>query len=168
MSCGGDWWSLLLITRRSRPGEGDLTAAAELLRASVERAAEHAQSFTLVVTLCYCGDVLLERPDLADIAAMVEAIEVAGRFDASLPRATLVSTRWSVRFAGGRSAAAIANMRGRSPSPRRWESAMPWELDAGTRRRRPRVALANRPAAIICLDFVVPTPSCLRPRGPTA
>ena len=53
MSCGGDWRSLLLITRRSRPGEGDLTAAAELLRASVERATQHAQSFTLVVTLCY-------------------------------------------------------------------------------------------------------------------
>ena len=147
---------------------GDLTAAAELLRASVERAAAACAVVHLGGHALLLGDVLLERPDLADIAAMVEAIEVAGRFDASLPRATLVSTRGSVRFAGGRSAAAIANMRGRSPSPRRWESAMPWELDAGTRRRRPRVALANRPAAIICLNFVVPTPSCLRPRGPTA
>jgi DNA-binding CsgD family transcriptional regulator/tetratricopeptide (TPR) repeat protein len=90
---------------------GDLTAAAELLRASVEHAAEHEQSFPLVVTLCYCGDVLLERPDLADIAAMVEAIEVPGRFNASLPRAMLVSTRGNLRFAGGRRADAIADMR---------------------------------------------------------
>jgi DNA-binding CsgD family transcriptional regulator/tetratricopeptide (TPR) repeat protein len=90
---------------------GDLTAAAELLRASVERAAEHEQSFPLAVTLCYCGDVLLERPDLADIAAMVEAIELPGRFNASLPRAMLASTRGKLRFAAGRSASAIADMR---------------------------------------------------------
>ena len=168
MSCGGDWWSLLLITRRSRPGEGDLTAAAELLRASVERAAQHAQSFTLVVTLCYWA-----MPCWSGLTSLTSPqwwrrsrLPVVSTPASLAPR--WYQRAWSVRFAGGRSAAAIANMRGRSPSPRRWESAMPWELDAGTRRRRPRVALANRPAAIICLDFVVPTPSCLRPRGPTA
>ena len=90
---------------------GDLNTAAELLRASVEHAAEHDQSFPLAVTLCYCGDVLLERPDLADIAAMVEAIQVPGRFNASLPRAMLASTRGILRFAGGRRADAIADMR---------------------------------------------------------
>ena len=89
---------------------GDFTMAAADLRASLEQAVQFGQHYAVVVTLGYCRDVLLERPDLEDVAAAVETID-PGQIGEGLGGAMFLVTRGSLRFAGGHSAAAIADLR---------------------------------------------------------
>jgi DNA-binding CsgD family transcriptional regulator len=89
---------------------GNLTAAAADLRGSVERGIEFGLHVPVAVTLSYCTEVLLERPDVADLATLLETIELGPWADA-LIGAMVIATRGRLRFAAGKRAAAIADLR---------------------------------------------------------
>lgn len=89
---------------------GNLAAAAGVMRDCIERAVELALLFPVAVTLSYCADVLLERPDVADLAAMIETIEL-GPLAESMAGAMVRETRGRLRFAAGDRDAAIADLR---------------------------------------------------------
>jgi DNA-binding CsgD family transcriptional regulator len=89
---------------------GNLTAAAAEMRDCIERAIEAGLQFVILSILWYCADVLLERPDVADLAALVETIDV-GPLAEMEAGALLIQTRGRLRFAAGERAAAIADAR---------------------------------------------------------
>jgi DNA-binding CsgD family transcriptional regulator len=55
---------------------GNLAAAEADLRSSAERAVEFGVLFAIPTLVWYCQDVLLERPDAADLAVLAETIEL--------------------------------------------------------------------------------------------
>ena len=89
---------------------GDLAAAAAEMRGSVERAQEANLPFAVLSTLWYCADVLLERPDVADLAALVEAID-PGPLAEIQGGALFIQTRGLLRFAAGDRDGAISDLR---------------------------------------------------------
>jgi len=89
---------------------GNLAAAAAELRGTIERALELGLQFPAAVTLRYCADVLLERPDVADLAALAETIEL-GPIAEVMAGAMLIEVRGRLRFAAGHRIAAIADLR---------------------------------------------------------
>jgi DNA-binding CsgD family transcriptional regulator len=89
---------------------GNLDAAAAEMRNCVERAIELNLPFAVMSLLWYCAEVLVERPDAADLAAMAEAIELGPLAD-TLSGATLIATRGRLRFVAGDTPAAIADLR---------------------------------------------------------
>ena len=93
-----------------QPRRGDLTAAAGGLRDCVERAAEHELTFPVALVLSYCIDVLLERPDVADLAAMVETFGL-GELAGNVAGAMVVEARGRLRAVMGRPAEAIGDLR---------------------------------------------------------
>ena len=89
---------------------GNLTAAAVEMRSCLEQALELKLQFAVAGILWYCADVLLERPDVADLAALVEKIEL-GPFADVESGALLIETRGRLRFAAGDTGGAIADLR---------------------------------------------------------
>jgi DNA-binding CsgD family transcriptional regulator len=89
---------------------GNLTAAAAELRGCLELALELELLLPAAVTLSYATDVLLERPDFADLAGLTETIE-PGPLVNTLAGAMLTATRGQVRFAAGDRSAAVADLR---------------------------------------------------------
>ncbi len=89
---------------------GDLAAGAALMRATVERALEIQEMYPVLVTFGYCGELLLERPDLDDLAAMVETAQ-PGVMSEALVTALWQIVRGRLRFEAGRRAEAIADLR---------------------------------------------------------
>jgi DNA-binding CsgD family transcriptional regulator len=89
---------------------GDLVAAAADLRGSVERAAELGLTFVVIASLSYGTEVLLERPDAADLAALVETIQL-GPLAETYIGAMAFELRGKLRFAAGQRTAAIADLR---------------------------------------------------------
>jgi hypothetical protein len=89
---------------------GNLVAAAAEMRDSLEHALEHGLQLAVLATLAYCVDVLLERPDAADLAALAETIE-PGPFTEVAIGATAAEARGRLRFAAGQRTAAIADLR---------------------------------------------------------
>ncbi|MGA2006184.1 MAG: AAA family ATPase [Solirubrobacteraceae bacterium] len=89
---------------------GDLAAAEALLRAGCERALEFGVLFGIPSMLFFAADVLLERPDAADIATLAETIELGAMADV-LSGAFVFQVRGRLRFAAGDRTAAIADMR---------------------------------------------------------
>jgi DNA-binding CsgD family transcriptional regulator len=95
----------LLETQR-----GNLAAAAAELRGTLERALELGLQYAAGVTLGYCGEVLLERPDVADLAALAQTIEL-GPIAEVMSGAMLIEVRGRLQFAAGHGIAAIADLR---------------------------------------------------------
>ena len=89
---------------------GNLAAAAAELRGTLERALELGLQYAAGVTLSYCGEVLLQRPDVADLAALAETIEL-GPIAEVMAGAMLIEVRGRLRFAAGHGIAAIADLR---------------------------------------------------------
>ena len=89
---------------------GNLTAAAAELRGCLELALELELLLPAAVTLSYATDVLLERPDFADLAGLTETIE-PGPLVNTLAGAMLTATRGQLRFAAGDRSAAVADLR---------------------------------------------------------
>jgi hypothetical protein len=92
---------------------GNLAMAAAEMRGGFERAMELGIQFAVVTTLWYCAEVLLERPDVADLAALAETIELGPIADSSAG-AMVLEVRGRLRFAAGRP----ADGGGRRPAPR--------------------------------------------------
>jgi len=73
-----------------RTRRGDLVDAETDIRACVDIAQEHAMGFAIPQALFWAGDALIERPELADVAALANAIELdagnARRFSGALMR----------------------------------------------------------------------------------
>ena len=89
---------------------GNLATAAADMRASLERALKLGLQFATTQILSFSTEVLLERPDVADLAEITEKIDL-GAMAGALAGAMLIETRGRLRFAAGQSAAAIADLR---------------------------------------------------------
>jgi len=89
---------------------GNLAAAATEMRSCIERAVALNLQFAVLSLLWYCAEVLVERPDTADLAALAEGIELGPLAD-TLSGALLIATRGRLRFVAGDTLAAIADLR---------------------------------------------------------
>jgi DNA-binding CsgD family transcriptional regulator len=73
-----------------RTRRGDLVDAETDIRAFVDIAREHAMEFAIPQALFWAADALIERPELADVAALANAVELdagnARRFSGALMR----------------------------------------------------------------------------------
>jgi DNA-binding CsgD family transcriptional regulator len=79
---------------------GNLAAAEADLRSSFERALEFGVLFAIPTLLWYCQDVLLERPDTADVAALAETIDL-GPMAEVFNGAFVYGARGLLRFRAG-------------------------------------------------------------------
>lgn len=96
----------LIETRR-----GNLVAAAAELRAVCERSQEIGLPFGTLSLLSYCVEVLVERPDVADLAELALTID-AGPFAGLAAGAMLSEVRARLYREAGRTAEAVAELRG--------------------------------------------------------
>lgn len=94
-----------LQTRR-----GDLVAAAAELPSWVATAGELGVHTATLTILWYCSDVLLERPELSELAAMAQSIEL-GALGETATGALVLETRARLRHQAGDAKAALADMR---------------------------------------------------------
>lgn len=118
---------------------GNLSAAEGELRSALEPAREQHLNFALPSLLWFAADVLLERPQAADLAAITESVELGSMTD-TCSGAMLLDVRGRVRHAAGRTAAAIADLRRagetyralgfHNPSPTNWRSTLALMLTA--------------------------------------
>jgi tetratricopeptide (TPR) repeat protein len=125
--------SALIESRR-----GNLAAAVDDLRFVVERALELGWPFAVLAVLGYCSEVLLERPDAADIAQIALTVELGSLAEVTAG-AMLGLTRGRLLHAAGRSAEAIAEMRRAGA------------IAAGVRMEHPNSLLAWRSALALML-----------------
>jgi DNA-binding CsgD family transcriptional regulator len=119
---------------------GNLVRAAAELQAATERAREFELPQIMAAVGWYSSDVLLERPDVAEIAALVEAIEPLP--EVQIGALTLL-VRGKLRFAGGDRAGAAADVRRggalmdalgfTSSFPFQWRSALALMLEPSER-----------------------------------
>jgi DNA-binding CsgD family transcriptional regulator len=97
--------SAMVETRR-----GDLATAAGDLRTVFERAPEMGVPLASLITLNLCGDVLVERPDVADIAAFAGSLPLGPLAEVTVG-AMIGMVQAQLAFAAGDRAAAIATLR---------------------------------------------------------
>ena len=119
---------------------GDLAGGEELLRPLEDTTLEHGMLLTLVTFLWYARDLLVERPSQADMAAVLESIEVPPAFEESAGGAWLKAARGRIRAVRGDLAAAAQDLRaagtifdrlGFGPLHDPWRSALALALPAG-------------------------------------
>ncbi len=96
----------LVHTRR-----GDLADAEADLRAALVVLQEHELMFALPVTLWYATDAILERPSLADVAALAEGLRLPPGIDATVTGAWLLDLRGRLRLASRDVSGAVADLR---------------------------------------------------------
>jgi DNA-binding CsgD family transcriptional regulator len=89
---------------------GSLVAAEADLRGGCERALEFGVLFAIPTLLWYCQDVLLERPDTADLAVLAESIEL-GPMAEVFNGAFVYGVRGLLRFRAGERDTAIEQLR---------------------------------------------------------
>jgi len=130
-----------------RARRGELVAAESDVRTAMEIAAEHGATF-VVPSALYCGaDALIERPELADVAALATAVELDPGLARTASGAILREVRGRLALAAGDFAAARTELQSaagtyeslhlRSPSTC-WRSALALTLaadDPGEARR---------------------------------
>jgi DNA-binding CsgD family transcriptional regulator len=90
---------------------GHLDRAAGHLRTVIDLSLEHDIPFALPTAFLAGADVLLERQDLDDAAALVESIQLESAFAASVSGAWVISARGRLRGLRGEREAAIADLR---------------------------------------------------------
>jgi DNA-binding CsgD family transcriptional regulator len=92
-------------------GRGQLGQAAGHLRAVIDLSLEHNFQFALPTAFLAGVDVLLERPDFDDAAALVESIQLEPAFAESISGAWVIGIRGRLRGLRGEREAAIADLR---------------------------------------------------------
>ena len=95
----------LIDTRR-----GNLTAAEAELRAAVDPGRNQRGTFATLTYLWFATDVMLERPEAADLHALVESVDL-GLLAGLHTGAMLLEVRGRLRHMSGDAAAAIADLR---------------------------------------------------------
>jgi DNA-binding CsgD family transcriptional regulator len=119
---------------------GNLVSAAAELQAATEQARELELPQIIGALGWHSSDVLLERPDVAEIAALVEAVEPVPEVQIG---ALALLVRGKLRFIGGDRTAAIADLRRggaiidalgfTNPFPVHWRSALALMLEPSER-----------------------------------
>jgi DNA-binding CsgD family transcriptional regulator len=127
-----------LIESRS----GHLVAAEGMLRTAIEGTREHNLFFELPWQLYFAGDVMLERPEAADLVAVAEDVDLGPKMEVH-SGAMVLEVRGRVRHLAGRTAEAIADLRRageiytalkfRNPAAHAWRSALALMLPASER-----------------------------------
>ena len=77
---------------------GDLADAEADLRAALAVIREHELMFALAVTLWYAVDAIVERPSLADVAALAQGLQLSEGIDATMTGAWLLELRGRLRL----------------------------------------------------------------------
>lgn len=90
---------------------GELAAAEIDLRTALDFGIHHEIPLILTGSLMLLNDVLLERPSLGDVAALVEVTELAPDFLATINGAILLESRGRLRLARGERETAVADLR---------------------------------------------------------
>ncbi|MBB4912716.1 AAA family ATPase [Actinophytocola algeriensis] len=90
---------------------GALSSAAEHIRTLYRLSIEHGLTFALPSMYFFGIDVLLERPDLDDVAAMLERVDLDPAFAGTSVGAYVLTARGRVRARRGAHGVAIADMR---------------------------------------------------------
>jgi len=127
---------------------GRLSTAEEALRVPLGQARRRL-NFPLASQLWFTTDVILERPQAADLAALVEAVELGPLADV-FSGAMLLEVRGRVRHAAGETAAGIEDMRHageifvglhfRNPNASSWRSTLALMLPVQEREEAGRLA----------------------------
>jgi DNA-binding CsgD family transcriptional regulator len=121
---------------------GHLAAAEGMLRTAIEGIREHNLFSQLPWHLWLATDVILERPEAADLAAIVEAVDLGPRMGVH-SGAMVLEVRGRVRHLAGRTPEAIADLRRadeiysalkfRNPAVHSWRSALALMLPSADR-----------------------------------
>jgi DNA-binding CsgD family transcriptional regulator len=91
---------------------GDLIAAEADLRDALESARQHDLQIPIAVTLWYGADAIVERPELDDVAAVVETLDVPEPLRPTFTGAAAVAVRGRVRLVAGNVTGAVDDLRG--------------------------------------------------------
>jgi DNA-binding CsgD family transcriptional regulator len=83
-----------------RTRRGDLVDAETDIRAFVDLATEHGMEFAIPMALYWAGDALIERPELADVAALADALQFGAGYPTMLAGALTREIRGRLAFAG--------------------------------------------------------------------
>jgi DNA-binding CsgD family transcriptional regulator len=83
----------------ARTRRGDLLDAETDIRAFVDIAREHGMGFAIPMALYWAGDALLERPELADVAALAHTVELDASNSRMLSGALMREIRGRLAFA---------------------------------------------------------------------
>jgi DNA-binding CsgD family transcriptional regulator len=121
---------------------GALAAAEAVLRAAIDPLRNQRGTFATATYLGFATDVMLERPDAADLTALVQAVEL-GALAGLHTGAMLLEARGRLRHAAGDAPAAIDDMRRagavfsaldqRNPNATSWRSGLALMLPPGER-----------------------------------
>ena len=90
---------------------GNLVEAEADLRNALDGAIDHDLQIPLPVTLWYGADAIIERSELADVAAMVQALEVPVGLAPTFTGAVALEVRGRMRLVAGEVANAVADLR---------------------------------------------------------
>jgi DNA-binding CsgD family transcriptional regulator len=90
---------------------GNLVGAEADLRDALDGAIEHDLQLPLLVTLWHGADAIAERPELADLAAMVHDLEVPAGLAPTFSGAVALEVRGRVRLVGGEVVEGVADLR---------------------------------------------------------
>lgn len=90
---------------------GNLVGAEADLRDALDGAIDHDLQIPLPATLWYGADAIIERPELADVAAMVQTLEVPAGLAPTFTGAVALEVRGRVRLVAGELADAVADLR---------------------------------------------------------
>ncbi|HET6771323.1 MAG TPA: AAA family ATPase [Actinomycetota bacterium] len=122
---------------------GDLKTAEGHLRSMVEACLEHGLTFVLPSAFHTAVDLLLERSELADIAAMVESIELQPALARTVSGAFIPAVRGRLRVLRGDPETGVTDLRAageiftalrfRNPIVEWWRSPLALALPAGSR-----------------------------------
>jgi DNA-binding CsgD family transcriptional regulator len=121
-------WTVRTLLAAQR---GDLIAAEAGLRAGLDVASDHVMLFP--VMLRNGLDAMLERPQLDDVAAIVETIKLGPPFASTMTGAMLLDVRGRLRLLRGQADAGIDDLRGcgeisealRCDNPHGWTTSRP-------------------------------------------
>jgi DNA-binding CsgD family transcriptional regulator len=90
---------------------GDLAAAEADLRSALGVLQEHDLLYAIPITLWYASDAILERPDLADVAALAGDLQLPPDFAATVSGAWLLDLRGRLRLLARDDAGAVEDLR---------------------------------------------------------
>jgi DNA-binding CsgD family transcriptional regulator len=90
---------------------GNLVGAEADLRDALDCAIDHDLQLPVLVTLWHGADAIVERPELADLAAMVHDLEVPAGLAPTFTGAVALEVRGRVRLVGGAVAEGVADLR---------------------------------------------------------
>jgi DNA-binding CsgD family transcriptional regulator/tetratricopeptide (TPR) repeat protein len=121
---------------------GELAAAEAEVRTPLDVAVQHGMTMLVASGVTFLLDAILERPSLADLAAMLEALDLEPAFLANGAGAMVLEARGRLRLARGDREGAVADLRacgatntalGFGPPFSFWRSALALALPPGER-----------------------------------